>query len=86
MVFVAFTQHCIQSIDFMSEMSEILYYTLYTVAPSPSWGEGYLFEPSALWVLRFTTMQFEEAALLTFLDLSNYKGDCRQDTQPIPNS
>ena len=25
-------------------------------------------------------------ALLTFLDLSNYKGDCRQDTQPIPNS
>ena len=30
--------------------------------------------------------QSEEAALLTFLDLSNYKGDCRQDTQPIPNS
>ena len=28
-------------------------------------------------------MQSEEAALLTFLDLSNYKGDCRQDTQPI---
>ena len=30
--------------------------------------------------------QSKEAALLTFLDLSNYKGDCRQDTQPIPNS
>ena len=30
--------------------------------------------------------QSEEAALLTILDLSNYKGDCRQDTQPIPNS
>ena len=30
--------------------------------------------------------QSEEAALLTFLDLSNYKGDCRQDAQPIPNS
>ena len=30
--------------------------------------------------------QSEEAALLTFLDLLNYKGDCRQDTQPIPNS
>ena len=25
MVFAAFTQHCIQSINFMSEMSEILY-------------------------------------------------------------
>ena len=23
---------------------------------------------------------------VTFLDLSNYKGDCRQDAQPIPNS
>ena len=30
--------------------------------------------------------QSEEAALLTFLDLSNYKGDCRQDAQSIPNS
>ena len=30
--------------------------------------------------------QSEEAALLTFLDLSNYKGHCRQDTQPMPNS
>ena len=30
--------------------------------------------------------QSEEAALLTFLELSNYKGDCRQDAQPIPNS
>ena len=50
MVFAAFTQHCIQSTDFMSEMSEILYCTLYTVAPRPSRGEGYLFEPSALWI------------------------------------
>ena len=28
--------------------------------------------------------QSKEAALLTFLDLSNYKGDYRQDAQPIP--
>ena len=33
MVFAAFMQHCIQSTDFMSEMLEILYYTLYTVTP-----------------------------------------------------
>ena len=69
MVFAAFMQYCIQSTDFMSE---ILYYTLYTVAPCPSRGEGYLdlFEPSTLWVYRFTTSQTEEAALLTFLDLT----------------
>ena len=41
----------------------------------PSWG----FSCSSV-------SQSEEAALLTFLDLSNYKGDCRQDAQPIPNS
>ena len=27
-----------------------------------------------------------KSALLTLLDLSNYKGDCMQDAQPIPNS
>ena len=49
---------------------------LYCVSVSlPSWG----FSCSPV-------SQSEEAALLTFLDLSNYKGDCRQDTQPIPNS
>ena len=48
MVFAAFTQHCMQSTDFMSEMSEILY-SVYS-GPSPLQGEGYLFEPSALWV------------------------------------
>ena len=31
-------------------------------------------------------VQSKEAALLTFLDLSNYKGNCRQNAQPIPNS
>ena len=30
--------------------------------------------------------QSEEAALLTFWDLSHYNGNCRQDTQSIPNS
>ena len=44
-------------------------YSVYR-APCPSSGEGYLFEPSALWVKRFTTSQSEEVALLTFLDLT----------------
>ena len=30
--------------------------------------------------------QSKEAALLILWDLSNYKGDCRQDGRPIPNS
>ena len=41
----------------------------------PSW--GFSWSPVS---------QSEEAALLTFLDLSNYKGDFRQDAQPILNS
>ena len=48
LVFAAFTQHWIQSTDFMSEISEILY-SVYS-GPLPLQGEGYLFEPSALWV------------------------------------
>ena len=36
MVFAAFMQHCIQSTDFMSEMSEILY-SVYS-GPSPLQG------------------------------------------------
>ena len=52
--------------------------------------EGYLLQysikkPSILGVWLFTS-QSAQVALLTFLDLSNYKGDCRQDAQPIPNS
>ena len=36
-------------ISLMSEIAKY-YCTLYTVAPHPSRGEGYLFEPSTLWV------------------------------------
>ena len=36
----------------------------------PLQGEGYLFEPSALWFSSYTTSQSKEAALLTFLDLT----------------
>ena len=55
MVFAAFTQHCIQStvahVTHVEDVKDAKYYcTLYTVAPYPSRGEGYLFEPSALWV------------------------------------
>ena len=62
--------------------------TLHKVASRPR-QEGRLLYCVSLpsWGFRCSPVsQSEEAALLTFLDLSNYKGDCRQDTQPIPNS
>ena len=48
-VFVAFTQHCIQSTVTHVEGVEG-YWTLYTGPLTPPRGEGYLFEPSTLWV------------------------------------
>ena len=65
----------------MLEVLEV--YSVYS-GPHPC-QEGMLFEPSILGVEQFTTSQSKEAALLTFLDL-DYKGECRQDAQPIPNS
>ena len=62
--------------------------TLHKVASHPC-QEGRLLYCVSLpsWGLSCSPVsQSEEAALLTFLDLSNYKGDCRQDAQPIPNS
>ena len=49
MVFVAFTQHCIQSTDFMSETLEILH-SVYS-GPSPLQGGGYLFQPSTCCII-----------------------------------
>ena len=80
LVFVALTQHLIQS-TMRCENSTLLHIKWSLAPPSGKVSNV----PSALWVLLFTR-QSEEAALLTFLDLSNYKGDCRQDAQPIPNS
>ena len=79
-VFAAFTQHCIQSNGTQSLMLEE-YSTLYggSLAP-PRWNS------TAFCLVGLTVHQSEEAALLTFWDLSNYKGDCTQDAQPILNS
>ena len=74
MVFVAVTQHLMQTCE------NCIKWPL-----APARREGYC-EPSVLGVKLFTTGHSEEAVLLTFLDLSNYKGDCRQAAQPIPNS
>ena len=81
------TQFVTQFVTHVKRVESVKYYVLYSVyRASRPCQEGRLFEPSVLGVEWFTTSQSEEATLLTFLDLSNYKGDCRQDAQPIANS
>ena len=67
----------------MSKGSKV--YSVYR-APCPSRGEGYLFEPSALWGLVVHHQSVRGGSFVNFLGLVNYKSDCRQDAQPIPNS
>ena len=80
-VFVAFMQHCIQSNGTHASHVRSWKCTLYTGQLTPIIGKATTF-----CFVGLAVHQSEEAALLTFWDLSNYKGDCRQDAQPIPNS
>ena len=52
MVFVAFMQHCIQStvthLIHVKDVEDTI--VLCIQGPLPLQGEGYLFEPSALWI------------------------------------
>ena len=60
--------------------------TLYTVASCPCQEGRLLCEPSVLAVLAVHHWSVQGGSFVNFLGLVNYKGDCRQDTQPIPNS
>ena len=85
LVFVSLTQHLIQS-TMRCENSTLL---CIKWPLTPARREGYLLQYSiwkAFCLGGLAVHQSEEAALFTFLDLSNYKGDCRQDAQPIPNA
>ena len=69
----------------MSEVSKV-YCTLYTVASRPC-QEGRLF----IWAFHLGSLAVHHQSVrggsfVNFLGLVNYKGDCRQDAQPIPNS
>ena len=64
----------------MLEVSKV-YPTLYTGPLTPPRGKSISF-----CLVGLAAHQSEEAALLTFWDLSNYKGICRQGTQSNPNS
>ena len=74
-VFVAFTQHCIQStVTHIGGVKGVLYSIYSGLSPLPG-GKAICYstvfeKPSILGVQWFNTSQSEEAALLTFLDLS----------------
>ena len=89
MVFVAFTQHCMQSTDLMSEMLKILYSVLCIQLPlALPGGKAHCsctVHPVGL-AVHYHAVQRGSFVLKNSGDLSNYKGECRQDVQPIPNS
>ena len=63
------------------------YYELYIQWPlAPARRESYFLQYNIWKVFSNSPPVSLRNALLTFLDLPNYKGDCRQDAQPIPNS
>ena len=79
MVFAAFMQHCIQStvthFTHVKGVEDNMYSVYSSFSPLPG-GKAICYstvfeKPSIFGVYRFTTSQSEEAALLTFLDLSN---------------
>ena len=94
MVFAAFTQHCIQStvthLTHVEDIKDAKYYcTLYTGPLAPPGGEGYsiyLSLPACGFSSSPPCSPRRQLCLKMFLNLSNYKGDCRQDAQPISNS
>ena len=54
--------------------------------PAPAKREGYLyFKSLPSWGFRCSPVSLRRQ-FFNFLGLVNYKGDCRQDAQPIPNS
>ena len=80
--FCSFMQHCIQSNGTHVRGVESVLYSVY-MAPCPSKMEGLYSLPSC----GFSGSPIQGGSfVLTFWDLSNYKGSWRQDAQPTPNS
>ena len=83
------TEYCIvtQFFTHVNWVESVKYYVLYSVyrAPHSSRREGYLKSlPSCGLVVHHQSAR--GGSFVNFLGLVNYKGDCRQDAQPIPNS
>ena len=81
-VFVALTQHCIQSNATHVKRVESVLCIQWPLTPARR--EGYLSLLS--WGLAVHHWSVRGGTFFKFLGLVNYKGDCRQDAQPIPKS
>ena len=96
MVFAAFTQHCTQStithLTHVEGVIDVKYYVLSVYS-------GLLYLPGGKAMLQYSIWKAIHlgglavhhqsvwgGSFVNFLGLVNYNGDCRQDTQPIPNS
>ena len=88
MVFVAFMQHCIQStVTHLTHVKDAKYYcTLYTGPLAPPGGRHLMCLPPCGFSGSPPVSLRRQFCFKMFWDLSNYKGDCRQNAQPIPNS
>ena len=81
-VFAAFMQHCIQHSGTHVRGVKSVLYSVYR-ALHPSKREGYSKSPQS-YGLSSSPVR-EGSFVLTFWDLSNYKGSSRQDSQPTVN-
>ena len=91
MVFAAFTQHCIEStvthLTHVEDVEDAKYYcTLYTGPLAPPGGRHLMCLPPCGFSGSHPVSPRRQLCFKTFWDLSNYKGNCRQDTPPIPSS
>ena len=66
----------------MLEVSKVVLCIQWPLAPARR--EDYFSLPS--WGLAVHHWSVQGGSFVKFLRLVNYKGDCRQDAQPIPNS
>ena len=79
-----YTEYCYSSHS-VEGVEDAKYYCILYTGPLTPLGEGIscAFCPVGLAVHH---QSVRGSSSVNFLGLVNYKGDCRQDTQPIPNS
>ena len=76
LVFVAFTQHCTQSTNEVWKIYSTLLCIQWPLIPPRG---------KTCRALHLLGLAVQGGSLINFLRLVNYKGDCSQDAQPIPN-
>ena len=83
-------EYCYPFVTHVEGVKGVKYYVLYSVyrASCPSKGERLFVIWNAFYLLGLAVhhQSVRGGSFVNFLGLVNYKGDCRQIAQPIPNS